>query len=160
MTSPQQERCRFLELDTCKAEWPPVTNFVLGSTWSNLHLAVLKLFFLWFCSFMKDFKGKASSSSIEKLKTHPKFPLIETFLETLTSCSREVQHIMIFAKCLINIYLVLVCFTFSFQEGCTSVGAWNSRGWMAYQVQELYHIYWPTFTLIVWKYWQDQKSNL
>ena len=57
---------------------------------------------------MKDFKRKASSSSIEKLKTHPKFPLIETFLETLTSSSREVQHIMIFAKCLINIYLVLV----------------------------------------------------
>ena len=57
---------------------------------------------------MKDFKRKASSSSIEKLKTHPKFPLIETFLETLTSSSREVQHIMIFVKCLINIYLVLV----------------------------------------------------
>ena len=77
---------------------------------------------------MKDFKGKASSSSIEKLKTHPKFPLIETFLETLTSSSREVQHIMIFTKCLINIYLVLVCFTFSFREGCTSVGVWSSRG--------------------------------
>ena len=109
---------------------------------------------------MIDFKRKASSSSIEKLKTHPKFPLIETFLETLTSSSREVQHIMIFAKCLINIYLVLVCFTFSFREECTSVGVWNSRGWMAYQVQELCHIYWPTFSLIMWKYWQDQKSNL
>ena len=79
---------------------------------------------------MKDFKRKASSSSIEKLKTHPKFPLIETFLETLTSSSREVQHIMIFAKCLINIYLVLVCFTFSFlfREECTSVAVWNNRG--------------------------------
>ena len=70
---------------------------------------------------MKDFKRKVSSSSIENLKTHPKFPLIETFLETLTSSSREVQHIMIFAKCLINIYLVLVCFTFSFREGCARV---------------------------------------
>ncbi|CAH3113056.1 unnamed protein product [Pocillopora meandrina] len=53
-------------------------------------LLEVDMFPLNLASFMKDFKRKASSSSIEKLKTHPKFPLIETFLETLTSSSREV----------------------------------------------------------------------
>ena len=53
-----------------------------------------------FCSFMKDFKRKGSLSLIKELKTHSKFPLIGTFMETLTGSSKEVQYHMIFVSCL------------------------------------------------------------
>ena len=65
-----------------------------------LVLLIMKMFLL-FCSFMKDFKRKGSLSLIEELKTHSKFPLIGTFLETLTGSSKEVRHHMIFARCLL-----------------------------------------------------------
>ena len=64
-----------------------------------LVLLTMKMFSL-FCSFMKDFKRKGSLSLIEELKTHSKFPLIGTFLETLTGNSKEVQYHMIFFRCL------------------------------------------------------------
>ncbi|XP_022801523.1 F-box DNA helicase 1-like [Stylophora pistillata] len=53
-------------------------------------LLEVDLFPLNLASFMKDFKRKGSSSLMEKLKTHPKFPLIGTFLGTLTGSSKEV----------------------------------------------------------------------
>ena len=44
-----------------------------------------------FVSFMKGFKRKEHSSLLKHLKTHCKFPLIETFLETLTDSSKQVN---------------------------------------------------------------------
>ena len=76
-----------------------------------LVLLIMKMFLL-FCSFMKDFKRKGSLSLIEELKTHSKFPLIGTFLETLTGSSKEVQRH--------DYYLVQMCFTISFPEGCAN----------------------------------------
>ena len=71
-----------------------------------------------FCSFMKDFKRKGSLSLIEELKTHSKFPLIGTFMETLTGSSKEVQYHMIFVSCL---YSQFGCVnTISFPEGCAN----------------------------------------
>ena len=40
---------------------------------------------------MKDFKRKGHSSLLEHLEAHCKFPLIVTFLETLTNNSKEVH---------------------------------------------------------------------
>ena len=73
---------------------------ILG--WKRLTILVLLTMknFLLFCSFMKDFKRKGSLCLIEELKTHSKFPLIGTFLETLTGSSKEVQYHMIFVRCL------------------------------------------------------------
>lgn len=45
-------------------------------------------------SFMKSFKRKEHSSLLKHLKTHCKFPLIETFLETLTDSSKKVLYIV------------------------------------------------------------------
>ncbi|XP_066030353.1 F-box DNA helicase 1 isoform X2 [Pocillopora verrucosa] len=53
-------------------------------------LLEVDLFPLNLSSFMKDFKRKGSLCLIEELKTHSKFPLIGTFLETLTGSSKEV----------------------------------------------------------------------
>ena len=45
---------------------------------------------LLYFSFMKDFKRKGHPSLLDNLKTHNKFPLIETFLETITEKSYKV----------------------------------------------------------------------
>ena len=45
---------------------------------------------LLYFSFMKDFKRKGQPSLLDNLKTHNKFPLIETFLETITEKSNKV----------------------------------------------------------------------
>ena len=45
---------------------------------------------LLYFSFMKDFKRKGHPSLLDNLKTHNKFPLIETFLETITEKSNKV----------------------------------------------------------------------
>ena len=91
----------------------------------------MKMFSL-FCSFMKDFKRKGSLSLIEELKTHSKFPLIGTFLETLTGSSKEVQHHMIFARCLLfstNVFYYL------FSRGmCKCWEVSRSRAFMAFSV--------------------------
>ena len=46
---------------------------------------------LLYFSFMKDFKRKGHPSLLDNLKTHNKFPLIETFLETITEKSNKVR---------------------------------------------------------------------
>jgi len=51
-------------------------------------LLELDMFPFNLASFMKDFKRKGHPSLVENLKTHCKFPLIETFLETLTEGSK------------------------------------------------------------------------
>ena len=45
---------------------------------------------LLYFSFMRDFKRKGHPSLLDNLKTHNKFPLIETFLETITEKSNKV----------------------------------------------------------------------
>ena len=45
---------------------------------------------LLYFSFMKDFKRKGQPSLLDNLKTHNKFPLLETFLETITEKSNKV----------------------------------------------------------------------
>lgn len=57
----------------------------------NLYLLLLNIV-LFVISFMKGFKRKEHSSLLEHLKTHCKFPLIETFLESLTDRSKQVMY--------------------------------------------------------------------
>ena len=61
---------------------------------------------------MKDFKRKGHSSLLENLKTHCKFPLIDTFLETLIENSKEVscwfdsQTVLIVSASIDNIHVL------------------------------------------------------
>lgn len=59
-----------------------------------IYLLVLLNIFLFVVSFMKGFKRKGHSSLLKHLKTHCKFSLIETFLETLTDSSKQVMYIV------------------------------------------------------------------
>ena len=57
--------------------------------------AVYKIIYIAFVvSFMKGFKRKEHSSLLKHLKTHCKFSLIKTFLETLTDSSKQVMLIV------------------------------------------------------------------
>ena len=68
---------------------------------------------------MKDFKRKGNSSLVEHLKAHCKFPLIETFLESLTGSSKKVKHNFsqgahVYAACSGSFSLVNRLINFSF----------------------------------------------
>ena len=54
----------------------------------------LIIYIAFVVSFMKGFKRKEHSSLLKHLKTHCKFSLIETFLETLTDSSKQVMLIV------------------------------------------------------------------
>ena len=58
----------------------------------NYYLSVLLNIVLFVDSFMKGFKRKGHSSLLTHLKTHCKFPLIETFLETLMDSTKQVLY--------------------------------------------------------------------
>jgi len=56
------------------------------------YLSVLLNIVLLVDSFMKGFTRKGHPSLLTHLKTHCKFPLIETFLETLRDSSKQVLY--------------------------------------------------------------------
>ena len=108
--------------------------------------------FSLFCSFMKDFKRKGSLSLIEELKTHSKFPLIGTFLETLTGSSKEVQYHMIFVRCLYSQFECVNTISRDVQM-LRSMEQQCFHGFSSVLSNMLTKLY---FYLV--KHWQDQKS--
>lgn len=60
----------------------------------KFYLSVLLNIVLFVVSFMKGFKRKGHPSQLTHLRTHSKFPLIETFLETLMDSSKQVMYVV------------------------------------------------------------------
>ena len=75
---------------------PEKSQFIIKLFAFDSILQFLNIVFLFVVSFMKGFKRKGHSSLLKHLKTHCKFPLVETFLESLTDSSKQVMYIVLY----------------------------------------------------------------